>query len=469
MIEIFLNAYTDPTNKVFCYVIGFAFCSGLFFAITHRFPSVRTFIPSFIATLGIFGTFLGIFLGLSHFDSNNISASIPELLDGMKIAFFTSLLGMFFSVMLKFSYNFVEDLRSKGSADPLSCLQNIEVSSQNVTKSISELNDTLKSCFKSDEEYSLVSQVKLIRQEIIDSRRETKEAFRDFSEKFSKMASESIVEELKKVVDKFNAMLNDLVLQSFKDLKESTERLNTWQTEYKDTIQKNQENLTEILEHITTLNNIFNETSEKIDSLSTSFDSMDESLSAISLSGKALDEHSKNLTNQNKLLETSINAIKDAGEKASEVVPTISTKMDEIIEQIKQLQISSDEFIRKTTNTLSENATKISELSQKQIENIEISLNSFFKESSEHMSNLQENSNKFVENATNTLTSTVSEISETSKKQIEEIETALEKELTESLKTFAGAMVQLSQRFTSDYMPLTEKLRDLVRIAEKVR
>ena len=469
MLEIFLTAYADATNKIFCYVIGLAFCSGLLFAITNKFSSVRTFIPSFIATLGIFGTFLGIFLGLSHFDSNNISASIPELLDGMKIAFFTSLIGMFGSVMLKFSYSFVEDLKSKGSADPLICLQNIEVSSQNVTKSISELNDTLKSCFKSDEEYSLVSQVKLIRQELIDSRRETKETFIDFSEKFSKMASESIVEELKKVVDKFNAMLNDLVLQSFKDLKKSTEQLNAWQTDYKDTIHKNQENLTEILEHIVVLNNIFDETFKKIDALSTRFDSIDGSLSAISMSGKDLDKHSENLKNQNKLLETSINAIKDAGEKASEVVPTISTKIDEIIEQIKKLQINSDEFVIKTTNTLSENATKISELSKKQIENMEVSLNTFFKESSEHISSLQESSNKFVENSTNTLSSTASEISEAAKKQIEEIETALEKELTESLKTFAGAMVQLSQRFTSDYMPLTEKLRDLVRIAEKVR
>lgn len=38
--------------------------------------------PSAISTLGVLGTFLGITFGLLLFDSNNLTQSIPELLDG---------------------------------------------------------------------------------------------------------------------------------------------------------------------------------------------------------------------------------------------------------------------------------------------------------------------------------------------------------------------------------------------------
>ncbi len=53
-----------------------------------------------IVSLGILGTFSGIILGLWDFDSEKISESVPKLLDGLKLAFFTSIFGMALSVLL---------------------------------------------------------------------------------------------------------------------------------------------------------------------------------------------------------------------------------------------------------------------------------------------------------------------------------------------------------------------------------
>lgn len=55
---------------------------------------------SIIISLGVLGTFLGIFIGLYNFDTFNIVESVPELLSGLKLAFTTSILGMFFSIIL---------------------------------------------------------------------------------------------------------------------------------------------------------------------------------------------------------------------------------------------------------------------------------------------------------------------------------------------------------------------------------
>jgi len=57
-------------------------------------------LPSIISTLGVIGTFLGITKGLMSFDTEDLDTSVPILLDGLKTAFLTSLLGMTGSLIL---------------------------------------------------------------------------------------------------------------------------------------------------------------------------------------------------------------------------------------------------------------------------------------------------------------------------------------------------------------------------------
>ena len=74
-------------------------------------------IPSLISTLGVLGTFLGITVGLMAFDSNHLDTSIPNLLDGLKTAFFTSLAGMIGSVILSRQVSKVYDDSDEGVSD----------------------------------------------------------------------------------------------------------------------------------------------------------------------------------------------------------------------------------------------------------------------------------------------------------------------------------------------------------------
>ena len=57
--------------------------------------------PTILTTLGIFGTFLGVAIGLSHFDTTNVQASVPSLLAGLKTAFWASVFGVGAAVQLK--------------------------------------------------------------------------------------------------------------------------------------------------------------------------------------------------------------------------------------------------------------------------------------------------------------------------------------------------------------------------------
>ena len=58
-------------------------------------------IASILTVIGVFGTFLGIFIGLWDFDMNDIEQSIPGLLEGLKLAFLTSLVGIGSAILLK--------------------------------------------------------------------------------------------------------------------------------------------------------------------------------------------------------------------------------------------------------------------------------------------------------------------------------------------------------------------------------
>jgi len=53
-----------------------------------------------IVSLGVLGTFVGIAIGLYHFDVADIKSSMPLLLEGLKTAFITSGVGIFFSVII---------------------------------------------------------------------------------------------------------------------------------------------------------------------------------------------------------------------------------------------------------------------------------------------------------------------------------------------------------------------------------
>ncbi len=53
-----------------------------------------------ILAIGILGTFVGIFIGLQDFDSSNIEQSIGNIINGLTIAFYTSIIGMGATIIL---------------------------------------------------------------------------------------------------------------------------------------------------------------------------------------------------------------------------------------------------------------------------------------------------------------------------------------------------------------------------------
>ena len=99
-------------------------------------------LPSFISTLGVIGTFLGITMGLCDFNENDIEASIPNLLGGLKMAFITSLLGMGGSLVLSRVVNAKIDKFSDNQA---------QAAANNVNGAIANLQNLIGKHFKNQQ------------------------------------------------------------------------------------------------------------------------------------------------------------------------------------------------------------------------------------------------------------------------------------------------------------------------------
>lgn len=87
----FLKVLIDPVNLTFVVII---------FILAFIDIKTKKDLKSQIVSVGVLGTFVGIFIGLQGFDPKDIINSVNDILVGLKTAFFTSIVGMSVATIL---------------------------------------------------------------------------------------------------------------------------------------------------------------------------------------------------------------------------------------------------------------------------------------------------------------------------------------------------------------------------------
>jgi len=394
---------------------------------------ITTLAPSGAISLGIFGTFLGIYLGLRGFDTSDINNSIPSLLEGLKTAFITSLFGMFGSLVLKYIFSVYDrrDIRKESiaSEDPAVLLRQISAGITTLSDTVVSLGETIAKLFRSDEEFSLVSQLKLIRTEMNDLRREVTKTLQEFGEKVAQLGTESMIKALREVIDQFNVHLNDLVGEEFKQLKEAMIELNNWQQNYRESVEKMQTQLSEYLTQVELSVELLDKAVSSMTKASEHLDSIDGSLSTISVSAEDIQHHIEQLKLQSQQLRGFIDQINRLGGEAKNVLPTIAHHINASTEALVSASEEAKKHITAAGDSLGET-----------VEGVSGKMDEFTKKHADQI------------NTT-----------------IDQIQTHLNEVLTKSLESLAGQLASLSNKFAEDYTPLTENLREVVRLAEEVK
>lgn len=251
--------------------------------------------PTLVSTMGVLGTFIGITIGLWFFNTQDINASIPKLMEGLKTAFFTSLSGMIGSLLLSHkvdSYydeleaenkkerekNRITDIEnaaslivkavesmSKQSKSDSECMRKAieELSSKSISfqdeslnkqdrliekiNSIVDVNAKIVSEGFENIDTNLKDLSSVLHKEVVDIEQKMTETnrlltskFDEFSDLLKKSNTEALVDVMKTVTEEFQKQMNDLigrlVQENFERLNNSVNQLNTWQQENKQMI-----------------------------------------------------------------------------------------------------------------------------------------------------------------------------------------------------------------------------------------
>jgi len=363
-IESILLSITAPfVAEVVCITIFLVFILGIVCSKRAIFPSYVSYTPTLLTSLGILGTFTGIVIGLLYFDQNDIDGSIKDLLLGLKTAFVTSLFGILLSLLFKTFQSFGwlnSKISHSGTANT--------TSPEDIFNAINKQNDSIEKLVHAiggDTDSSLVSQIKLFKNDVIENQKQISkyasntdenisriveslntqktefkqfsdtlwEKMQDFADVLSKSATETVIEALKQVITDFNNNLTEQFGENFKQLNESVKELVTWQENYKTQIADMVEQYKQGVVAIT---------------------ATETSVTAISNESQAIPKTMNDLqqvmtVNQHQLseLERHLSAFKDIKDRAVEAVPEIRKQVDETVKTISDSVLVASEHYSK--------------------------------------------------------------------------------------------------------------------------
>ena len=246
--QILSAAFENEVSLTFATFIFALFSIALFRHFTSRSdrPSlIASASPALLTTIGVLGTFVGIFIGLVNFDVGNIDKSFPLLLEGMKVAFVTSILGMGSAVFLRVTYAAVPRKALAESVGPEEIYSVLTDIRDGQNSALSEI----RSAISGEDDTSMVTQLQKLRTSVADGdtelRNTTREGFENLTSEFRQFAetmaednSKALIEALEQVIRDLNTQLSEQFGENFKQLNEAVGALLSWQDQYKDHVEK---------------------------------------------------------------------------------------------------------------------------------------------------------------------------------------------------------------------------------------
>src|SRR5215469_9991846 len=204
-------------------------------------PSIAHKAPAFLTTLGILGTFTGIAFGLLDFNTNDIQKSVPELIEGIKTAFWSSAWGILCALTIKVR-DILFDGRTKISE---------KVSSGATINDLASLLKGVQQALVGNDESTLIGQIRLARQDSNDRidklSRTIEEAHQDNNDRLKALSrsldefgrtvaennSRALIDALKDVIREFNEKISEQFGENFKQLNDAVGQILVWQERYR--------------------------------------------------------------------------------------------------------------------------------------------------------------------------------------------------------------------------------------------
>lgn len=319
----------------------------LFFHIRFNAETIAK-APSFVTTLGILGTFVGIAIGLMDFNSDDIQASVPLLIGGVKTAVWASAFGVFCALTLKlrdvvFRRRKKTTRTSKATVDDLAdSLKNIEAVMGGVEQAL--VGET---------EPSLLLQLQRTQEEQSKALLTFGESLTQFRDHLAESNTKVLVASLKEVIAEFNVKLNEQFGDNFKRLNEASEQMVVWQKQYS-------EQMPQMIEQQTQTAKNMKDASEQYASLVENT----EQFSAVATSLSSLLEG----------LQTQRDDLNGSLEGLSKIVNSTATDLPQLEMHIKTLTQEVTRGMKEANNEFNTNVQQMMEQTKAQVSQLDHAL-----------------------------------------------------------------------------------------------
>ncbi len=399
-----MDVFNDLSNITWALIAAMLLLSLYFHGPSYSQQTVRT-APSILTSFGIFGTFLGIAFGLMQFDSADIEASVPAMIDGLGVAVWSSIVGILGALSLRLRYTLSSIRQAKNtSAEPTTVAD--------LKTAIEALNDNLLQMREESRQDSA-------------SLLEANQAYRD---QMVNANTDALTTAISTVMRDFNSRIEVQYGENFKEFNESLGRLLVWQQNYS-------EQLGEMLKAQQASIEVMRQASD-------SYEQMIAHSREFNQVASSLGDLLKGLEQQTRNLDGYLSGLSGLVGQASEGLPALS---DYITDLTVKLRESIEHNNSSLTSVLTQAARDITQTVEQVNKELADSVRQAHSGLADH-----------VEAMTNK--------TDAHMKMLDE---SMEKELTQALQTFGYQLTALSEKFVNDYMPLTDRLREVLTIAEQ--
>ena len=383
------------------------------FGSPEHVASIDRSAPTLLTTLGVLGTFTGIFIGLIDFNVDAIDDSVPQLLAGLKIAFSTSIVGMGAAILFKVGQSLIPRSFDVGDVGPVQIhrvLSDIRTASQQQRQAISDVRQAIAG----DDETSLVTQLQKLRTTILDGDRDSRDLidrrfqqqideFRKFADAMVKNGTQALIEALENVIRDFNTRISEQFGENFKHLNQAVGALLEWQERYRDHIEKIQAR--------------FEATVLAVERSEEALGRIAEHTAKIPETMRSLHDLITNLHGLVSSMDKHLDALAALRDKAVEAFPVI------------------EDNLRKFTETLNAHGQAIE--------------------------TIQRETQRMIRDS-------LQKTAEAIEKEIQALDDQMQREVTRVIETMGRGLASLSEKFVNDYAPLTDRLREIVNVGRSV-
>ena len=530
--QIFNAIFGSDTNKIAAIVIVALTSLALFGTASksanHKVKHFARQSPAILATVGIFFSFWGISIGLIGLDLNDIQNSIPKLLDGLKVKFIASLMGIGASIIVRIAQNFaVEDLVEKDSEEKIiNLLTNIhnvlfknennspEVFLYELKQAIEELPiefrkqttllDSIKSSLAGEGDASVTTQLGKLRSDMRDSLKDMDisnkqrsdllnstltsnfdnltQKFEDFARIVAENNSKAFIEALEKAMRDFNNNITEQFGENFKELNRAVGDLLTWQGNYKLHVETLTDNFEVALNSVTSIQSAFSDIQTRSQSFTEVSEGLGGILQKLDLQLQDLNHHLKSLDQvadsakqafpiiEDNLMKLTVGFKKSTEQSLADITSTVETVGENLVETTSRLKDTTGKLRESMENqreTLEKTSDEFKEV-------VGVTLKSLAKETKTSIENYQESLQEAVTTQLDSINANIKQSNAVVNTTIQNASTEFEKaiktqaeSMNKTIATAGDSFKTVIQNTAKEFEVMAETIAESVELQSK--